>query len=310
MGTDSQAKAGAGLNWPGHTGNWHKWPNNRGAVNAITPAATLRGLASVRTGQVLPLARPLALTDPCYPSIPATHEMEYVKNLDPEGRCQSAGDRIGVRVHGLVNTHIDALAHVGYQGYCFNGLRFDDVIDRKTGANTLDVTEVAGIVTRAVFVDVAKARNVVGLMPGDSVKPHEVADAVARAKEGDAIVIRTGVTVTGGNPPGIGSDGEKLAHGSIGGLHADCVDLIGRAGISVIASDCGNDSYPSGIPECESPVHRLAEVFWGIPLVHNMDLEKLSVACAAQARDDFLFIVSALNVPRATGSPCTPLAIL
>ena len=100
------------------------------------------------------------------------------------------------------------------------------------------------------------------------------------------------------------------AHGSIGGLHASCIDMIGRADAALIASDCGSDTYPSPVPECESPVHRLALTFWGMPLVHNMDLEALALLCANQSRDEFLFMVSALNFPRATGSPCTPIAVL
>ena len=41
-----------------------------------------------------------------------------------------------------------------------------------------------------------------------------------------------------------------------------------------------------------------------------MDLEDLGRICAEEGLDDFLFVVSALNIPRATGALCTPLAIL
>ncbi|MFN8719615.1 MAG: cyclase family protein [Rhodospirillales bacterium] len=296
--------------WPGHVGNWHRWPNDRGALNLITPEATRRGLAMVRSGRTIQLARPLGLVDPPTGKQSATWEMDYLKTLDPEGLCQSAGDRVSYRTHGLVNTHIDAFSHVGYRGWCFNGHRFTDVIDGRTGAGRLDVTDVMGIVTRAVFVDVARARGVPGLAPGEWVRPDEIAPAVARMRPGDAIVIRTGVTVTGGHAPGVDAQGRPEHHGRIAGLHADCVDLIGRADGAVIASDSGNDTYPSPVPECASPVHRLAEVFWGIPLVHNMDLEDLGRICAEEGLDDFLFVVSALNIPRATGALCTPLAIL
>jgi kynurenine formamidase len=303
-------RVAAARSWPGHTGNWGRWPNNRGALNLITAEATQRGLAASRTGEVVPCARPLTLHDPLYDKPQATHEMDYVRVLDPEGRCQSAGDRIGFRVHGLVNTHIDAFSHCGFDGRCFNGAPFKDVIDEKTGANAMDITDMTRIVTRGVFVDVARARGIKGIEPGDSVKPHEIAEAVKRIAPGDAIVIRTGVTLTGGRRPGRRPDGEMEAHGSIGGLHAECIDMIGRADAAVVASDSGSDAYPSPVPECESPVHRLALVYWGMPLVHNMGLEELGEACAAQKRNDFLFVVSALNVPRATGSLCTPLAIL
>ena len=87
--------------------------------------------------------------------------------------------------------------------------------------------------------------------------------------------------------------------------------MIGRAGGSVVASDSPSDTFPSPIEEiCEAPVHRLSLVFWGMPLVHNMDLEELGRVCAETRRNDFLFVVSALNVPHATGTLCTPVAVL
>jgi len=296
--------------WPGHVGNWHRWPNDRGALNLITPQATRRGMGAVRTGRTIRCARPLRLADPATGKKAASWEMEFIKELDDTGTCQSASDWVSYRTHGLVNTHIDSFSHVGFKGYCFNGHRFVDVIDMEAGSKRCDVRDVMGIVTRGVFVDVARRRGIAGLVPGDCVRPEEIAPAVARMEPGDAIVIRTGVTNTGGHAPGIGADGKPEYHGRIAGLHADCIDLIGRAGGVVVASDCGSDTYPSPIPACESPVHRLALVFWGMPLVHNMDLEELGEVCAAEGRDDFLFMVSALNIPRATGSICTPLAVL
>ncbi len=59
-----------------------------------------------------------------------------------------------------------------------------------------------------------------------------------------------------------------------------------------------------------SPVHALALTALGIPLLDNLDLEALSVACARTGRYEFLLIVAPLVVPRGTGSPVNPLAVL
>ena len=39
--------------WPGHTGNWNRWPNDLGTLNLVTPEVTRRGIGSVATGQVV-----------------------------------------------------------------------------------------------------------------------------------------------------------------------------------------------------------------------------------------------------------------
>jgi len=293
--------------WPGHIGNWGRWDNDRGALNLITPQVTQRGLAASRTGQVFSCARPTIAADPVYKTPGVIHEMSYVGTPYKDKDLQSAGDKITFHVHGMINTHIDAFAHCGYKGYAFNGRRFADVVDMENGARQQDSTDLHGIVTRGIFVDVARARGVRGLPPGDCVRPEDIEETVKRIEPGDGIVIRTGVTLTHGIPAREGQD----EHGTIAGLHAECIDMVGRAGGCVVASDSPSDTFPSPIGDlCEAPVHRLSLVFWGMPLVHNMDLEALGRACAEQGRTDFLFMVSALNVPRSTGTLCTPVAVL
>lgn len=292
--------------WPSHVGNWGRWPNDRGTLNLITPQATLRGVSSVRNGHIIHCARETLAEDPVYGWPGVDHKMEYVGMPYATNDLQTALDVIKINPHGMVTTHIDALSHVGYKGYTFNGRRFDDVVDMENGAKIQDVRELHGIVTRGVFVDVARARGIDGLAPGDSVKPDEISEALGRMQSGDAFIVRTGVTLTHGIPPKEGED----RHGQIGGLHIDCIDMIAEAGACVLASDSPNDTFPSPIADvCLSPVHRLSLVFWGMPLIHNMDLERLGKYCAEQKRDDFLFTVAPLNIPNATGSPCTPVAV-
>lgn len=297
--------------WPGHVGNWGRWDNDRGTLNLLTPEAVLRGTRASRTGQAIPCARPVFTHDPNRPDVPpAVHEMVYCHNLGKNGECNSSGDRLTMRVHGMLNTHIDAYSHVGYHGYGFNGIPFGEMVNGTDGADRCDITDMQGIVTRALFVDVARARGVRGLAPGEHVNPEDLAPILDRIEPGDAVIIRTGVTLTGGLSGQRNPDGSVNIHYPIAGLHADCIDLLGQRDISVLASDSPSDTYPSPVSHCESPVHRLCLTIWGIPLIHNMDLEALGEACAASGRDEMLFMVSALNFRRATGSPCTPVAVL
>jgi kynurenine formamidase len=293
--------------WPGHIGNWGRWPNDRGTLNLITPEVTRRGVAASRSGRAIACARETQARDPVYGWPGVTHEMSFIGTPYLRKDVQAAFDTVSIHAHGMFNTHIDAFSHVGFKGYAFNGRRFEDVIDMETGAKMQDARDLQGIVTRGVFIDVARARGVPGLPPEDSVYPEDLAPALERVRPGDALVIRTGVTLTHGIAPKEGED----RHGTIAGLHIDCIDPIARAGVSVLASDSPSDTFPTPIPDlCLSPVHRLCLVFWGMPLVHNMDLEELGRVCAAEGRDDFLFMVSALNIPHATGTLCTPVAVL
>ena len=59
-----------------------------------------------------------------------------------------------------------------------------------------------------------------------------------------------------------------------------------------------------------SPVHTLCLAYYGIHLLHNMDLEELGDLCHQARRDSFLFVVTSLHLERATGSLTSPLAVL
>ena len=138
-------------------------------------------------------ARPIALVDRNNSDvIPAWAGI--VRDMDPEGKCNSAGDRIGFRTHGMINTHIDAFSHVGFKGFGWNGKRFADMVSLDKGATACDITDLLGIVTRGVFLDVARRRGgITGLRPGDYVVPEDLAPILDVIQPGDAAVIRTGV---------------------------------------------------------------------------------------------------------------------
>jgi len=312
--------------WPGHTGNWNRWPNDRGALNLLTRDVALRGLRAARTGEAIPCARPLqtqyplgespqATMSPRAEAPPATHEMTFVGDYgdvkkELGKRPQVSFDRLSFNVHGLLNTHIDAFAHVGFEGYGFNGHPFKSMVTMDGGAMKCDVLDSLAIVTRGVFIDVARKRQVKRLEPGDYVTPKDIAEAAEQIQPGDAFIIRVG-----GTSNYIQSlNADKPMSGTrrvLAGLHTDSIELLAGKDIAVLGSDSANDTYPNPSPEfCQTPVHVLCLAFYGIPLVHNMDLEPLGEACAAQGRDTFLFVINALNIPRGTGSLCTPVAVL
>ena len=163
--------------WPGHSGNWGRWPNDLGTLNLFTAEATLRGAAAVRSGLTLPLSRPLDLeeTHRRFTTPFVVHEMIKADEggFEEGDMTQSSADQLTTRVHGMTHTHIDALAHMGYRGRTFNGYYFPDVATVSEGAKKMDITPLAAIATRAVFIDIARNRGIAALEPGDSVMPEE-----------------------------------------------------------------------------------------------------------------------------------------
>ncbi len=303
--------------WPGHSGNWGRWPNDLGTLNLLTPEATRRGAAEVRTGKTFGLARPLDLkethqrfTDPF-----VVHEMIKADEggYEEGDLTQSSADRLSTRVHGMTHTHIDALAHMGYRGRTFNGHYFPDVvtISEKIKRTEMDITPLTSVATRAVFMDIARRRGVDALEPGDSVWPEDLEYALDRIEPGDAVVIRIGGTIRVGLAATDLSEHGTWHHGTWAGLDTDCIDVLASRDVSVVATDSPADTFPHRHEAyCRSPVHVLAEVFYGLPLIHNMDLEALGAECARTERDTFLFTVNPLNLPQGTGSLVTPMAVL
>jgi kynurenine formamidase len=294
--------------WPGHTGNWNRWPNDRGTLNLLTPAVALRGLAAVRQGQVIGCGRPLMQEDPVRPTPAAYVRMMTAGNASSD--VQSAKDEMGFRTHGLMNTHIDAISHYGYHDHGFNGHRFSDHVTMEQGAKKWDVAGVGPIVTRGILVDVARQRGVPYLDTGAIVRAEEIAEAAERLEPGDAFIIRTGTTLKPPEPP---ETFQEDPHAGVlsTGLDAGCIEILGKKDVSVVATDTPNERLPVPIPDlCHAPVHVLTLTIYGMHLIHNMDLEALGEACAAQRRSDFLFMISPLNVPHATGSLVAPVAVL
>ncbi len=296
--------------WPGHSGNWNRWPNDLGTLNLVTAAVTLRGIQSVATGQVVSLSRPVTDREPIRGNVCFEHTMLNAGawDLEPDRpESLNSADQVAYRTHGMVNTHLDALAHVGHNGKGFNGIDFGDMVTKEGGVQRAAIGDARAIVTRGVLIDIPRMRGVTHLRPGEFVQPEEVAAVAHRLAPGDAALIRTGATLEDGQPPG----DDSSRHGTWQGLHPDCVEMLGGRDISVLATDSSGDVYPSPYGHIvRSPVHTLCLTYYGIHLLHNMDLESLGEICAGLERFHFLFVVTALHLERATGSLTSPVAVL
>ncbi len=297
--------------WPGRTYNWNRWPNDRGTLNLLGVHTTRRAVAAIETFEVLALGAPLRIDDAGLDAQAYDHQMLHAGKYEfgPQAEpVQAAADRVAVAIHGMTNSHIDALCHAGHHGHSFNGSRFEDNVRTGAPAQRLTIMDNPGIVTRAWFVDVPAQRGLATLKPGVPVTPEDLRPLEGRVEPGDALVVRTGryaERVVRADDPEAADD-----HGNWCGMHHECMDMIARWDVSTLATDSSGDNFPSTTSECSVPIHIHTEVYLGLPLIHHLDLEEMARRIPARATPAFMLTVAPLRIVGGTGSPVSPLAIL
>jgi kynurenine formamidase len=93
------------------------------------------------------------------------------------------------------------------------------------------------------------------------------------------------------------------------GLDPRAMSWLAGRHIAVLGSDGDSDTMPGLVEGVSYPVHVLAMVALGIPLLDCLNLEDLAVACGAEGRSDFLLTVAPLVLARGTGTPVNPIAV-
>jgi kynurenine formamidase len=230
-----------------------------------------------------------------------------VTQPDRAGRDSGAGEYLGIVYHGYTVTHVDGLAHIFWDGRMYNG-KPAELVSAAFGATQHGITALRdGVQTRGVLLDVAAARDVKWLEPGEPVFPSDLEAAEERAgvrvDEGDVLLLRTGY---GRKRHEHGPD--DVANVGRAGWHAACLPWLHERGVAMIACDTAQDAMPSGYKDVRSPIHSVGIVAMGLWLIDNCDLEALSETCSRVGQWEFLFTLAPLRWVGATGSPANPLA--
>lgn len=274
----------------------------------ITPEVTAAALQSVRTGRTVPLGRPWAVDADVDNRRPALHYMTKVGDILAEGDVEPTGymDFIAADYHGKTVSHIDAFSHIAYRDQIFGGHSASGAASSR-GMTEGDVTLYGPLVTRGILVDMARARGEEWVEPGTAWSIDDVdaaLDAIGvQPRAGDAILFRSGHDrrrnqLGAWDPDAAGA-----------GLHVSAVPPLLERGVAVFGADGETDVRPSPVEGVTLPIHILALTMAGAALLDNLDLEALAQACEQESRWEFAFVVNALNIPRATGSPVNPIAI-
>jgi kynurenine formamidase len=289
---------------------WRRWgeDDERGALNHLTPDRTLAARASVRTGETISLAHDLA-TEPLpeHPHPVQHHMLASGDARDSSGipGYEAARDFLALDIHGLWTTHVDALSHMFVRGVMYGGRPASEV--RSDGARANSVMSMAqGVVGRGVLLDIPTARGIEHLDAGEVVT---VAD-LEKALRTQGVEISTGDVLI----VSCCRESRRRATRSFdgfAGLHPECLPWIAEREVAMLGSDGISDPMPFiGTSDWPFPIHQIGIVAMGLHLIDNVRVSKLSARCAELGKWDFLFAMSPLRIPKGTGSPVNPVAVL
>jgi kynurenine formamidase len=281
--------------------------DRRGALNNISPAERVAAAGEVRHGRVVSLAAPMEnQAAPDNPD-PAVHQMTHPGTSPARvAGLAFAMDRLAMNVHGYIDSHIDALCHVIFDGTLYNGVGADAVT--AGGATELSI-EVAGdgIVGRGLLLDIPRLRRVRWLEPGEHVTSDDLLAAEAsqevRIRRGDLLFVRVG------HRSRRQALGPWDAANARAGLHPAALELLAERQIAVLGSDSNSDTAPSPAKGVDFPVHVLAINAMGLHLLDWLRFDDLVTACEELNRWSFLCVIAPLRLGAGTGSPVNPIAI-
>jgi kynurenine formamidase len=290
--------------------NWDRWggDDQRGTLHHLSADGARRATATVTAGRSISLAFDLRADPAPDNPFPVHHHMLAAGDArDANGIAgyEAARDYIGLDVHGLTTTHVDALSHMFVDGVMYGGRPASEVRSDGARSNTV-MTMAEGVVGRGVLVDVPRTLGIDFLGPGAlvtrSALEASLAEQAVRPEPGDIVLVRWGRVPRRQASP---------AFDGFSGLHPDCLPWLQEQCVAVLGSDGISDPMPGlDIEGWPFPIHQVGITAMGLHLIDNMALEALAGACAENGRWEFLFTMAPLRVPGATGCPINPVAVL
>jgi kynurenine formamidase len=294
--------------------NWRRWgaDDQRGTLNLIDSEAVLRGRNAIKTGRPFPLAIPFDQTGPQWDSANMPERVNpelrtYMVNLtftgDP-GDFTTSDDSF--RMGSQAATHIDALAHAGYDERLWNDTPASVVSE--SGAARLGIEHVGALATRGVLLDIARLRGVDHFDENYAITGEDLTAAADAAGitvgSGDAVLVRTGqmhYLRTG--------DKRRYSFPSPG-LSTKSIEWIRDHDVALVATDTITfEVYPCENPRVFMPVHMIQLRDMGLSQGQNWHLDSLAADCASDGQYDFLLVATPLPLTGAVGAPAAPTAI-
>jgi kynurenine formamidase len=304
--------------------NWGKWgaDDEVGSLNYLTAEEVLRGVASIRTGEIftlqVPVGSPDVEGDPVWPdrtSAVRTQVMDEgfftrgeVAAVPADGH-HWADDKIEMFLQGT--TQYDALGHVWYDGRIWNGHSAETTVGGLAKASVYPIGQ-RGVAGRGVLIDMARHRGKDVLDRGEGFSHLDVLAAAERQgvtiEKHDILVIRTGWIGSyyrrsrdefyrDWNEPGLVYSRELVEWFQ----EREIPNLV----TDTMANERSRDPE-SGI---EIPLHSALMRNLGVAMTELCILDELAQACADDQRWTFLYTAAPLKIVGASGAPTNPVVI-
>ena len=290
--------------WQTELSNWGRWgPDDElGAANLITPEKRAEAAGLVSDGVTVSLAsdaeKVATIANPC----PIEWSMVRASRA-------SASDTVAYPcIHGPGTTHLDAFAHIFFDGKMWNGYDVDGLVTMEDGATKNSIMAVKdGLVTRGVLYDIPRLKGVPYLEPGTRITVADLEaweeQAGVRVGPGDAFFVRWGrwAREDAIGPFDTGQESAGLDNNVIPWLKARDVAIAGWETPGYMPQPDGDISRLA--------LHNFALTILGIQVLDRADFQALAAAAAERERWEFMVTIAPLRIPNGTGSPVNPIAM-
>ena len=292
--------------------NWGRWGDDdeRGTQNLVDADATRRGIDTVRRGASVSLAIPLDQTSPQEGGAPGRiaplRTMISLNQTYVPGDGEAAFNDDMVVMAMAAGTHVDALAHVTYDGQMYNGFP-DSAVTADGGATRCGAQTIDPILSRGVLADLPAVLGVERLEPGYAVTPEDLDAAVEHASvtlaPGDVLAVRTGQMQLqhAGKTWDYNHDSPGLSVGTI--------EWIRDHDLGAVFTDTYVfEVWPPQDWNTLMPVHMIHLRDIGQIQGQNFDFEALAGRCAEEGRCEFLFSAAPEPFTGACSAPVNAVA--
>lgn len=290
--------------WQTELSNWGRWgPDDElGAANLITPAKRAEAATLVSEGFTVSLASTAqtyeSLDNPC----PIAWSMVRASRA-------SASDTVAYPcIHGPGTTHLDAFAHIFFDGKMWNGYDVEGLVTMEGGAAKNSIMAVKhGLVTRGVLYDIPRLKGVPYLEPGTRITVADLeaweARSGVRVGPGDAFLVRWGrwARQDALGPFDTGAEAAGLDNNVIPWLKQRDVAIAGWETPGYMPQPAGDISRLA--------LHNFALTILGIQVLDRADFQALANAAAEREQWEFMVTIAPLPIPNGTGSPVNPIAM-